>query len=67
MSKNESVLGIYSSRSSVENAISALRDSGFSNSDVSVLLPENLAPGNWRQRRKQKRLRGQLPAQAQEQ
>jgi hypothetical protein len=26
----------------VENAISVLRDSGFSNSDVSVLLPENL-------------------------
>jgi hypothetical protein len=42
MSKNESVLGIYSRRSSVENAISVLRDSGFSNSDVSVLLPENL-------------------------
>jgi len=42
MSRNESLLGIYSSRSSVENAISVLRDSGFSNSDVSVLLPENL-------------------------
>ena len=42
MSKNKSVLGIYSSRSGVENAIGMLRDSGFSHSDVSVLLPENL-------------------------
>jgi hypothetical protein len=42
MSKNKSVLGIYSSRRGIENAISVLRDSGFSHSDVSVLLPENL-------------------------
>jgi hypothetical protein len=44
MSKNKSVLGIYSSRNGVENAIGVLRDSGFSRSDVSVLLPEN--PGS---------------------
>jgi hypothetical protein len=42
MSKNKSVLGIYSSRNAVEYAIGSLRDSGFSHSDVSVLLPENL-------------------------
>jgi hypothetical protein len=42
MSKNESVLGIYSSRTGVENAISVLKDSGFSHTAVSVLLPENL-------------------------
>jgi hypothetical protein len=42
MSKNKSVLGIYSSRSRVEHAVAVLKDSGFSHSDVSVLLPENL-------------------------
>lgn len=42
MSKNKSVLGIYSNRNGVENAISVLKDSGFSHTGVSVLLPENL-------------------------
>jgi hypothetical protein len=40
--KNESVFGIYSTRTSAENAISDLRQSGFPRSHVSVLLPENL-------------------------
>src|SRR5277367_1679320 len=42
MSKNKSVLGIYGTRPGVENAVSAFKDGGFSNSDISVLLPENL-------------------------
>lgn len=42
MAKNKSVFGIYLMRSEVESAVTALRDAGFSNSDVSVLLPENL-------------------------
>jgi hypothetical protein len=42
MARNKSVFGIYSSRSGVENAVTALRDAGFQQSDVSVLLPENL-------------------------
>src|SRR6202521_1374504 len=42
ISKNESVLGIYSSRTGVESAISVLKDSGFSHTAVSVLLPETL-------------------------
>jgi hypothetical protein len=42
MSKNKSVLGIYSSRIGVENAISVLKDSGFAYTDLSVLLSENL-------------------------
>src|ERR1700693_999666 len=42
MAKNKSVFGIYSGRSGVENAVTALRDSGFQQSDVSVLVPENL-------------------------
>jgi len=42
MAKNKSVFGIYSSRSGVENAVTALRDVGFQQADVSVLLPENL-------------------------
>jgi hypothetical protein len=44
MSKNTSVLGIYLTRSGVESGILALRDAGFSSSDISVLLPENLGP-----------------------
>jgi hypothetical protein len=42
MAKDTSVLGIYSSRSAIENAITVLRDSGFPTTDISVLLPENL-------------------------
>src|SRR6202163_3666780 len=42
MAKNKSVFGIYSSRSAVENAVLALKNAGFQQSDVSVLLPENL-------------------------
>jgi hypothetical protein len=42
MAKNKSAFGIYSSRSGVENAVIALKDSGFQHSDVSVLLPENM-------------------------
>jgi hypothetical protein len=42
MAKNRSVFGIYLTRSEVESAVSALRDAGFSSSDISVLLPENL-------------------------
>lgn len=44
MSKNKSVFGIYSTRSGVEKAVSVLRDSGFSSTDISILLPENLGP-----------------------
>jgi hypothetical protein len=44
MAKNKSVIGIYLTRSEVESAVAALRDAGFSSSDVSVLLPENLGP-----------------------
>jgi hypothetical protein len=44
MSKNKSVFGIYPTRSSVESGISALRQAGFSSSDVSILLPENIGP-----------------------
>jgi hypothetical protein len=42
MAKNKSVFGIYSSRSAVENTVLALKNAGFQQSDVSVLLPENL-------------------------
>jgi hypothetical protein len=42
MAKNKSVFGIYQTRSEVESAATALEDAGFSTSDVSVLLPENL-------------------------
>lgn len=44
MAKNKSVLGIYSNRNSVENAIGSFRDAGFARTDISVLLPENLGP-----------------------
>src|ERR1700723_2248025 len=42
MTKDESVFGIHLTRSSVDSAVSALKHAGFSNSDVSILLPENV-------------------------
>lgn len=40
--KNTAVFGIYPHRASVEYALGALKDAGFRNTDVSVLLPENV-------------------------
>jgi hypothetical protein len=42
MAKNKSVWGIYASRNSVETGIASLREGGYPNTDISVLLPENL-------------------------
>jgi hypothetical protein len=42
--KKTSVLGIYTSRDTVERATDILMHAGFSASDISVLLPENLGP-----------------------
>jgi hypothetical protein len=42
MSKKKCVFGIYPARDEVQSAVSSLRDAGFLNSDISVLLPENL-------------------------
>ncbi len=44
MAKNKSVFGIYLTRNEVEASVSALRDAGFSHSDISVVLPES--PGS---------------------
>jgi hypothetical protein len=40
-SKNKAVFGIYSSTAQAERAVDRIMASGFSNSDVSVLLPDN--------------------------
>jgi hypothetical protein len=40
MGHNKAVFGIYKSQVEVENAVDALKDSGFSNSDISVLMPK---------------------------
>src|SRR5205814_2804088 len=40
--KNTAVFGIYRDRAQVEQAVDALRSAGFRNSDVSVLLPDNV-------------------------
>ncbi|MGC2198508.1 MAG: quinol:electron acceptor oxidoreductase subunit ActD [Terriglobales bacterium] len=40
--KNTAVFGIYSTYQGVEEAVDALRASGFRNTDVSVLFPENV-------------------------
>ncbi|MCU7494514.1 MAG: DUF3341 domain-containing protein [Ignavibacteria bacterium] len=39
--KNTSVFGIYNTRLSVENAVDALKNAGFRNTDISVLMQEN--------------------------
>src|SRR6266567_8259635 len=38
---NTAVYGIYTDRFSAENAVVALKEAGFRNTDVSVLFPEN--------------------------
>jgi len=40
--KNTAVFGIYRDRQQAEQAVDALRMAGFRNSDVSVLLPDNV-------------------------
>src|SRR5260370_6269220 len=40
--KKTAVFGIYSTREAVERAADAIVNAGFSTSDISVLLPENL-------------------------
>ena len=40
--KNTSAFGIYADREHVEGAVDVLRNSGFRNTDISVLLPENV-------------------------
>ena len=39
--KNTAVFGIYKSYSAADAAVDALRGSGFRNTDISVMLPEN--------------------------
>jgi hypothetical protein len=40
--KNTAVFGIYLNRDSIEYALTSLKDARFRNTDVSVLLPENV-------------------------
>ena len=40
--KNTAVLGIYPSQTSLEDAVDSLRAAGFRNTDISVLIQENL-------------------------
>src|SRR5712691_6969037 len=42
MSRNTSVLGIYSNRSGIEEAVDTLRLDGFRSTDISVLFPDNV-------------------------
>src|SRR6266436_5357023 len=39
--KNTAVFGIYRDQTGVENAVDALMEAGFRNTDISVLFPEN--------------------------
>jgi hypothetical protein len=39
--KNTAVFGVYRTRAAAEEAVDALRNAGFRNTDISVLLPEN--------------------------
>jgi hypothetical protein len=42
VAKNKSVLGIYSNRNALENAINGFREAGYESTNISALLPENL-------------------------
>src|ERR1700748_2327575 len=39
---NQAVFGLYPTRRQVENAVDELKAQGFRNTDISVLLPENV-------------------------
>ena len=39
---NKAVFGLYTTRRHVENAVDELKAQGFRNTDISVLLPENV-------------------------
>jgi len=41
MSSNTAVYGLYKDRQGVEEAVASLKNSGFRNTDISVLFPEN--------------------------
>ena len=41
MGSNTAVYGLYKDQGSVEEAVEALKNAGFRNTDISVLLPEN--------------------------
>ena len=41
MAKNIAVFGIYPTYGAVDGAVESLRASGFRNTDISVLFPEN--------------------------
>jgi hypothetical protein len=42
MAKNTAVFGIFTSRTNTQNAVDALKAAGYRNTDISLLLPENL-------------------------
>jgi hypothetical protein len=46
VTKSRSVFGVYLRPSDTEAAVNALKHAGFSNSDVSILLPENVNSGD---------------------
>ena len=41
--KNTAVYGIYRNRADIENAVDALKSAGFRNTDISVLLQDNVS------------------------
>jgi hypothetical protein len=40
--KNTAVFGIYPTYAAVEEGVEALKEAGFRNTDISVLMPENV-------------------------
>src|SRR6478672_2278712 len=42
VASNRSAFGIYPDQGAVEQAVIALKDSGFRNTDISVLVPDNV-------------------------
>jgi hypothetical protein len=52
--KNTAVFGIYPNRANAEEAVDALRQAGFRNSDVSALLPDNVGTKDFAHEKKTK-------------
>jgi len=60
--KNTAVYGIYRNVSQVEGAVDTLREQGFRNTDISVLLPENAGTKDFAHKKIQKHLKALPPA-----
>lgn len=60
--KNTAVFGIYPTYEGAELAVNSLKEAGFRNTDISVLLPENLGTKDLAHKKTAKPRKARQPA-----